>query len=69
MEREMMKDKTSDTVVLQVIEDLTNRSLVGIKKYNTTLDRTDIDLKGWLEHAYQEALDKALYLKRAMREL
>ncbi len=65
----MMKDKTSDTVVLQVIEDLTNRSLVGIKKYNTTLDRTDIDLKGWLEHAYQEALDKALYLKRAMREL
>jgi len=60
---------SEDTVVLEVIEDLTNRSRVGIEKYNTTLDRTDIDLKGWLSHAYEEALDHALYLKRAMREL
>lgn len=65
----ILQEKTSDTVVLEVIEDLTNRSLVGIEKYNTTLDRTDIDLKGWLSHAYEEALDHALYLKRAMREL
>ena len=63
-----LQKQTSDTVVLEVIEDLTNRSLVGIEKYNTTLDRTDIDLKGWLSHAYEEALDHALYLKRAMRE-
>lgn len=58
-----------DSVVSSVREDLKVRSEVGIKKYNTTLDRTDIDLKGWLQHAYEETLDKALYLKRAIREL
>ena len=58
-----------DTVVEQVRKDLIERSNVGIEKYNTTLDRTDIDLKGWLQHAYEETLDKALYLKRAIREL
>jgi len=58
-----------DTIVEEVRKDLIHRSEIGIKKYNTTLDRTDIDLKGWLNHAYEETLDKALYLKRAIREL
>ncbi len=58
-----------DTIVAEVRTDLRLRSEVGIEKYNTTLDRTDIDLKGWLQHAYEETLDKALYLKRAIREL
>ena len=58
-----------DTVVQEVREDLQQRSEVGIEKYNTTLDRKDVDLKGWLQHAYEETLDKALYLKRAIREL
>ena len=58
-----------DTIVVEVRKDLRERSEIGIEKYNTTLDRTDIDLKGWLEHAYEETLDKALYLKRAIREL
>ena len=58
-----------DTIVAEVRKDLRERSELGIEKYNTTLDRTDIDLKGWLQHAYEETLDKALYLKRAIREL
>lgn len=58
-----------DTIVAEVRKDLRERSEIGIEKYNTTLDRTDIDLKGWLQHAYEETLDKALYLKRAIREL
>ena len=58
-----------DTVVVEVRNDLKERSNIGVKKYNTTLDRTDIDLKGWLQNAYEETLDKALYLKRAIREL
>ncbi len=58
-----------DTVVQEVREDLQQRSEVGIEKYGTTLDRKDVDLKGWLNHAYEETLDKALYLKRAIREL
>lgn len=58
-----------DTIVAEVRKDLRERSEIGIAKYNTTLDRTDIDLKGWLQHAYEETLDKALYLKRAIREI
>lgn len=64
-----VKFKLVDTVVEEVREDLHSRSQVGIEKYNTTLDRDDVDLKGWLQHAYEEALDMALYLKRAIKEL
>jgi hypothetical protein len=45
------------------------RSQRGITKYGTTTDRTDLTLPQWLQHAYEEALDMAVYLKRAMREL
>jgi hypothetical protein len=58
-----------DAVVEAVRDDLLRRSQVGIKKYNTTLDRTDIDLKGWVKHALEEALDLSLYLKRIQIEL
>jgi len=59
----------SDSVVEAVRDDLLRRSRVGIEKYNTTLDRTDIDLKGWVTHALEEALDLSLYLKRIQIEL
>jgi len=58
-----------DFVVEAVRDDLLRRSQVGIKKYNTTLDRTDISLKGWVTHALEEALDLSLYLKRIQIEL
>jgi dihydroorotate dehydrogenase len=58
-----------DNVIKEVMNDLHNRSIKGISKYNTTLDRTDIDLKGWLQHAYEEALDMANYLKRSILEI
>lgn len=58
-----------DMIVQEVRKDLLNRSEVGIKKYGVTLDRKDLGLKEWLEHAYCECLDQALYLKRAIKEL
>lgn len=58
-----------DEVVEAVRADLLQRSQVGIKKYNTTLERTDLELKDWLQHAYEEALDMANYLKRSIIEL
>lgn len=60
---------THDKVVLAVISDLNRRSEVGIKKYNTTLERTDLELRDWLQHAYEECLDQANYLKRSIMEL
>ena len=58
-----------DKVVEAVREDLLQRSQVGIKKYHTTLDRKDISLRDWLQHAYEECLDQANYLKRAILKI
>ncbi len=58
----------TDKVVEAVREDLLQRSQVGIKKYGVTLDRNDLSLKDWLQHAYQECLDQANYLKKAILE-
>jgi len=58
-----------DKIVGAVINDLIKRSRVGIQKYNTTLDKSNLPLKDWLQHAYEECLDNANYLKRAIMEL
>lgn len=55
-----------DTVVEAVRADLLKRSQVGIAKYGVTLDREDLSLRDWLQHAYEETLDQANYLKRAI---
>ena len=58
-----------DSIVESVREQLLKRSELGIKKYGVTLDRTDLTLLDWLEHAKQESLDQVLYLERAIQEL
>jgi hypothetical protein len=58
-----------DLVVEAVRQDLLQRSQVGIKKYGVTLDRSDLSLKDWLQHAYEECLDQANYLKKTILEL
>jgi DNA repair exonuclease SbcCD ATPase subunit len=57
-----------DSIVESVRQDLLDRSELGIKKYNTTLDREDLSAGEWLIHAYEEMLDGALYLKRLHKE-
>ncbi len=58
-----------DSIVESVRQDLLDRSEIGIKKYNTTLDREDLDLVDWMEHTRQELLDGALYLTRAKKDV
>lgn len=58
-----------DSIVEEVRSDLHNRSQIGIKKYKTTLDRNDLELKEWLIHAYEECLDQSLYLKKSIKQL
>lgn len=53
----------------EVKKDLDARVVHGVKKYGITLDRTDLKLRDWLQHAYEESLDFVKYLKRAMIEL
>jgi len=53
-----------DSVVAAVRADLLLRSQLGIEKYGTTLDRSDLSERDWMQHAYEEMLDAALYLKK-----
>lgn len=58
-----------DMVVYKIANLLKVRSETGIRKYGTTLDRTDLSIKEWLDHAIEEALDLAIYLTKIKKEL
>jgi hypothetical protein len=58
--------KKPSNLLQSVIMDLRVREERGLKTYGTTMDRTDLTQKEWLQHAYEEALDLALYLKKLM---
>lgn len=72
-ERDQYQDlenkKEIDLIVEAVRNDLLKRSQVGIKKYNTTLDNAELSLLDYLQHAYEECLDQANYLKGAILEI
>jgi hypothetical protein len=53
----------------RVCLDIIQRQLVGLKKYGTTVEDNPLSLREWLQHAYEECLDQAVYLRRAMEEL
>lgn len=50
-----------------VISDLKDRELKGLREYGVTVDRDDYSLLDWLTEAYQETLDNALYLQKAIQ--
>jgi hypothetical protein len=52
-----------------VCDDIAKRQALGFRKYSTTVRNNQLPLKQWLQHAYEECLDQAIYLKRAMEEL
>lgn len=58
----------SDSIVESVIKKFKYRSDVGIKKYGTTLDRNDLKISDWINHAQEEAMDFCLYLERLKKE-
>jgi hypothetical protein len=54
---------------LKVCNDIAMRQAMGIKKYGTTVSENPLTLRQWLQHAYEESLDSAIYLRRAMEEM
>lgn len=44
---------------------LLDRSVVGLKKYGVTTERTDLSLPQWLQHLLEELLDAANYIQAA----
>jgi hypothetical protein len=56
-----------DTEAL-VCVDIRYRQQMGIRKYGTTVAANTLTEEQWLQHAYEEALDLAIYLKRLMQQ-
>ncbi len=61
------KIEQTDSIVDSVIDQFVERAKFGKEKYNTDLDRTDLSLLDWLEHAKQEHMDAILYLEKIER--
>ena len=58
-----------DSYVQIVKAKFEQRSQTGIKKYNTTLEREDLDLQEWLTHLQEELMDATLYVERLKAEI
>jgi len=56
-----------DSIVRSVIDKFIQRAEFGKQKYGTDLDRTDLDLEDYLQHALEEHMDAILYLTKALK--
>jgi hypothetical protein len=58
-----------DSVVRSVIGQFIGRAEVGMAKYGTNLDRKDLGLLEWIQHAQEEMMDGILYLEKIKKTL
>ena len=65
----MSETQPIDSIVKSVINKFTERSQIGITKYGTTLDRNDLGLLDWINHAQEELMDGILYLEKIKKVL
>jgi hypothetical protein len=68
-ERENGEVVQLDSVVSSIINQFTTRALMGKDKYGVDLDRTDLSILEWIEHAKQEHMDAILYLEKIKQEI
>ncbi len=61
--------RTPSGIEALVCAGIAERQQLGIAKYGKTVSENPLNHRAWLEHAYQECLDMAIYLRRAMEEL
>jgi hypothetical protein len=60
---------TMDSIVTAVIEKFKTRAAIGKAKYGTDLDRKDLSILEWIQHAQEEHMDAILYLEKLKKEL
>ena len=56
--------KQTDSVVDSIIDQFVERASFGKTKYGVDLDREDLSVLEWIEHAKQEHMDAILYLEK-----
>ena len=59
-----MAERELDSIVQEVVQKFESRAKVGWDKYGHDLDRTDLSLDEWLQHAQKEAMDFILYITK-----
>ena len=63
-----MKDQPTG-IEAEVCAEIARRQALGIAKYGGTVANNPLSLREWLQHAYEESLDQAVYLRRAIAEI
>ena len=58
-----------DRVVENVISKFSSSSVLGVKKYGTTLEENELTLIQWLNHLQEELMDATLYVQKLKEEL
>jgi hypothetical protein len=61
--------KKTDSIVDSIIDQFVERAAFGKEKYNTDLDREDLSILEWIEHAKQEHMDAILYLEKLKKTI
>lgn len=57
-----IEDTELDSIVMNVMLKFIDRAKIGKSKYNTDMDRTDLELKEWINHSLEEQMDNMLYM-------
>lgn len=67
---EVTMDRPKKDSYVQIVKaKFEQRSQRGIEKYNTTLEREDLNLQEWLNHLQEELMDATLYIERLKAEV
>jgi hypothetical protein len=64
MEDILFTKEDTDSIVLSIVKKFKDRAIIGKEKYGTDLDRSDLSLTDWLQHAQEEHMDAILYLEK-----
>lgn len=64
-----MNQQIEDKIVLRVLARFNERSQVGINKYNTTLERTDLSTLEWLNHAPEKRITVLSFERNEDKEI
>jgi len=56
--------KIDDNVIIKIAK----RTIAGLNKYGTTMERDDLSKKEWMIHLQEELMDACVYLERCILE-
>jgi hypothetical protein len=59
----------TDSIVDTIVDSFISRATKGKEKYGHTLDRQDLSVLDWINHAQQELQDGILYLEKLKQTL